>query len=66
LSLREVAAARRAELVRPLPAPRFAPDLEPLDLPDLEAPDLVAIEFLLAFTRLTGRTDYLIPAWRMG
>ncbi|MEK6325925.1 MAG: hypothetical protein AABM66_00155 [Actinomycetota bacterium] len=47
MSLRAVAVVRRAELVRPLPAPRLAPDLEPLDLPDLEPPDLVAIELLL-------------------
>jgi hypothetical protein len=43
LSLRAVAAERRAELVRAPPAVRLA--LEPLDLPDLEPPDLVAIEF---------------------
>jgi len=35
---------RRAELARRLPAPRLAPDLEPLDPPDLEPPDLVAIK----------------------
>jgi hypothetical protein len=44
LSLRAVAADRRAGPVRALLARRLAADFEPLDLPDLEPPDLVAIE----------------------
>jgi hypothetical protein len=68
LSLRALPAELRVEPFAWLAPLRLVPDLDPLDLLDLEPPDLVAIEFLLLAIepRLPWRGDYLMPASRVG
>jgi hypothetical protein len=51
LSVRAVVAERWVEPVRRLAPPRLAPEREPLDLLDLEPPDLVAMNSSFASPR---------------